>query len=102
MALLQLLCSISDIDINKVGRAKIIVFSKMVELIYYTVNTKMVLPNHFSENMLGSTFTNCKYYLSFLENRCPGGPHTYANNWLKEQSKEHLCSTTSKKYVEPF
>ena len=39
VALLQLLCSISDIDNNKVGRVKIIILSKIVQLIYYTVNT---------------------------------------------------------------
>ena len=90
MTLLQLLFSITDIDINKVGRAKVIVFSRIVEVIYYTVNTKMVLPNHFLENLLHSSFTNCKSYISFLENRSPGGSYTYINNWLKEQGKEPL------------
>ena len=62
MALLQLLCSISDIDMNLVGRTNIIVLPKIVELLYYTVNTKKVLPNHFLENLLRYTFTYCKSY----------------------------------------
>ena len=39
MALLQLLRSSGDIDNSKVGRVKIIVLFKIVELLYDTVNT---------------------------------------------------------------
>ena len=38
MPLLHLLCSISNVDINTVGRSKIVLLSKIVELLYYTIN----------------------------------------------------------------
>jgi len=66
VALVHLLCSISNIDINTASRTKVIIISKVVELIYYTLNSKKVLPNHFLENLLCYTFTNCKSYLTFL------------------------------------
>ncbi len=87
---LHLLCSLSGIDLNTAGNAKIIILSKVVELLYYSMNSKKVLPNHFLENLLCYTFTNCKSQLSFLGNRCPGGSYTYVNNWLREQGINEL------------
>ena len=111
MALLQLLSSSGDIDNSKVGRVKIIVLSKIVELLYYTVNTWKGPSNHLLENLLCSISTNRKSYLSFIGNSCPWGSYTYLNNWLKEQGKEPLTYPSglvksvfnnSKKYAKPI
>lgn len=67
-----------------------IVLSKIRGLICYPVNTKNALPSQSLEHMLCYTFANCKSYLSFLGNRCPGGSYTYVDNWLKELGKKSL------------
>ena len=59
VALLQLSCS-DLIYINTVGRAKMIVLSKIGGLICYTVNTKKALPSQSLEHMLCYIFTSCK------------------------------------------
>lgn len=89
--LLHLLCSICGIDINTASDKKLIIISKIIELIYCCTNGRKVLPNHFLENLLCYSFTNCKSYLSFLGNRSSGGSYSYITQWLKDQSKTPIA-----------
>ena len=88
--LIFLLCSICKVDINTASVSKVQLIAKAVELLYYSMNSKLVLPSHFFENLLCYSLTNCKSYINFLGNRSPGGAYTFLCNWLKEQSKDPL------------
>ena len=57
-----------------------------MELIYYCRNSKLALPQHFTENLMSYIFTNCKSYCSFIGSRSPGGSYPYIQNWLNQQS----------------
>lgn len=88
--LLHCLSNLCNIDINTAGRSKLIILTKIIELIYYCRNSKLVLPNHLIESLLSYYFTNSKGYANFLGNRAPGGSYTYLMKWLKEQASEPL------------
>ena len=90
--LLHLLCKLCKIDLNCDSEKKMIVLAKVVELIYYGRSSKLILPNHFLENMLCYSYTNCKSYLNFQGSRSPGGAYTFITTWLKQQAQLQLCS----------
>ena len=50
-ALILLLCNLCKIDINTAGPSKLNILAKMIELIYYCRNSKLVLPNHLIESL---------------------------------------------------
>ena len=81
--LIQLLSKICNIDVNTASTSKLIILSKIVELIYYCKNSRKVLSNHFLENLLCYSFTNSKSYLSFLGNRSPGGSYSLCKKVVK-------------------
>ena len=58
--LIYLLCSICQIDINTTSSSKMLLISKAMELLYYCMNSKLVLPSHFVENLLCFSLPNCK------------------------------------------
>jgi len=88
--LLHLLSAICEVDVNTANNNQIILISKIIELIYSCKNSKIVLPNHFMENLMCYCYTNCKTYLNFMGSRSPGGAYTHICNWLKEQSQDPL------------
>ena len=88
--LMLLLCNLCKIDINTAGPSKLNVLAKIIELIYYWRNCKLVLPNHLVESLLCYSFTNSKSYANFLGNRFPCGSYTYLTSWLKQQASNPL------------
>lgn len=88
--LIHLISAICNVDLNTTTPDQIIIICKVIELIYACKNSKLVLPNHFIENLLCYSYTNCKSFVNFLGNRSPGGAYTFLTNWLKEQSKAPL------------
>lgn len=88
--LVHLVSSVCNVDLNTADTDQLTLFSKIIELIYSCKNSKIVLPNHFLENLMCYTYTNCKTYLNFMGSRSPGGAYTYLSNWLKELSKDPL------------
>ena len=64
--------------------------AKIVELIYFAKNSKIFLHNHFLENLLNCSYTNCKTKTNFLGVRSPGGSNFYISSWLSEQANEPL------------
>ena len=88
--LIYLLTSVCQIDVNTASTEKLKIFAKAIEMIYYCINSRLVLPNHMVENLLCYSFTNCKSFLNFVGSRSPGGRYTYITNWLKKQSMETI------------
>ena len=88
--LLLLLSNLCQIDINTAKTAKLNLVAKIVELIYYCRNSKLVLPNHFMESLLSYSFTNSKAYSNFLGNRSPGGSYSYLVAWLEQQASDPI------------
>ena len=88
--LLHFLSELCEIDINIASEKKLCVLSKIIELIYYCQNSKLIMPNHFLENLLSYSFTNCKSYSNFLGSRCPGGSYTYISSWLSDQTNSPI------------
>ena len=88
--LLHLLSTICNIDLNTTTPDQVILICKIVELIYACKKSRMILPNHFIENLLCYSCTNCKTFISFLSERGPCGSYTFLSNWLKEHGKEPL------------
>ena len=60
--------------------------AEVIEMVYYCINSRTILPNHFLETLLCYSMTNCKTYLNFISSRSPGGGYSYITNWLKEQN----------------
>ena len=89
-SLINLLYSLCGIQMSSATDNQNILISKAVENIYSCISSKVVLPNHFVENLLCYSLTNCKSYLNFLANRTPGGGYSYISNWLRNQSKEPI------------
>ena len=48
------------------------------------------MPNHFLENVLCYSLTNCKTYANFIASRSPGGAYPYLSNWLNNQAREPI------------
>ena len=86
--LVHMLANICQVDINTATVSKLKIVSKIIELIYYCRNSKLVLPNHFLENLLSYSLTNCKTYSNYLGNRSPGGSYSYLISWLNSQASD--------------
>lgn len=84
---LDLLYPLCGVDKHSANENQILLISKIIENIYSCINSKIILPNHFVENLLCYSLTNCKSYLNFLASRSPRGGYTYICNWLRNQSK---------------
>lgn len=89
-ALLHLINSLCGFDLNIASENKMTIVSKIIELIYYCHNSKLLLPNHFLENLLSYSFTNCKTFTNFMGNRSPGGSYSYIASWLNEQANNPI------------
>ena len=85
---MHLIGSICDVNVNTANKKKLIVFAKVIELIYHCLNSRTILPNHQIDNLLCYSLTNCKSYLNYIASRSPGGGYTYIANWLKQQCKQ--------------
>ena len=88
--LVHLISELCNVDINTASHSQLILVAKTIELIYSCRSSKIVLPNHFIENLMCYCYTNCKSILNFLGSRSPGGAYTHICTWLKDQSKEPL------------
>ena len=88
--LLLLIGTMCGVDMNTASESKINIISKIIELIYYCNNSRLVLPNHFLENLLSYTFTNSRTYTNFLANRSPGGSYSYITSWLNTQANDPI------------
>ena len=86
--LLPLICKLCNFDINCDSNKKATIVAKVIELIYYRQASKLVLQNHFLENILCYSFTNCKSYLNLQGSRFPGGAYTFIIPWLKELAQD--------------
>ena len=84
--LVHLLRNFCETDVNITSEKKLNIICKIVELIYYCRNSKLVLLQHFTEKLMSYIFTNCKSYFSFIRSRSPGGLDLYIQNWLNQQS----------------
>ena len=58
--LVHFLCNLCDTDVNTANDKKLNIISKIVELVYYCRNFKLVLPQNFTENLMCYALTNCK------------------------------------------
>ena len=56
--LLHLISSLCQVDVNTAGTNKLNLVAKIMELIYYCRNSKLVLPIHFTENVIRSQTLN--------------------------------------------
>ena len=74
----HLLCNLCETNINVTSEKKLNIICQIVELIYYCRNSKLVLPQHFTKNLMSFIFTNCKLYCSFIGSRSPGGSSIYS------------------------
>ena len=90
-ALILSLCNLYKIDINTAGPSKLNVLAKIIELIYYCKNCKLVLPNHLIESLLFYYFTNSKSYEIFSNGLCKS---VFDNN--QKIGKTYLISGTNK------
>ena len=90
-ALILSLCNLYKIDINTAGPSKLNVLAKIIELIYYCKNCKLVLPNHLIESLLFYFFTNSKSYEIFSNGLCKS---VFDNN--QKIGKTYLISGTNK------
>ena len=88
--LIQFICSLCDFDLNTSKESKLSVVAKIVELIYYSKNSKLVLPNHFMENVYAYSLTNCKTFCNYFGTRSPGGSYHYMSSWLNMQNNESI------------
>ena len=88
--LLHLICKLCNVDINCDISNKATIVAKVIELIYCCRASKLVLPNHFLENILCYSFTKCKLYLNFQRSRSPGGAYTLTTSWLKELPQDPI------------
>ena len=88
--LIQFISSVCGLDVESASEDKVVLIAKIVEIIYSCINNRLVLPNHFIENLLCYSLTNCKSFLNFMSTRSPGGGYTYITNWLRDQSKDPI------------
>lgn len=58
MELVHLLSKICKIDLNTANEQKLRTLTKIIEMIYFSRNRKLVLPQHFIDNLVGYTCTN--------------------------------------------
>ena len=84
--LVHLLCNLCETDINITSEKKLNIIFKIPELIYYCRNSKLVLMQHFTENLISYIFANCKSYCSFIGSWSPGSSYLYIQNWLNQES----------------
>ena len=73
--LIELLSGLCNVDLNTSKDGKCDILAKVVELIYYCLNSKLMLPNHFKESLHAFSLTNCKTFSNFMGNRSPGGSY---------------------------
>ena len=90
LELVHFLCNLCEIDVNATKEKKLNIISKIIELIYYCRNSKLVLPQHFTENLMCYALTNCKTYSNLLGNRSPGGSYPYLQLWLNQQKDKEI------------
>ena len=88
--LLYLICKLCSVDISCDSSKKPTIVAKVIKLIYYCRASKLVLPNHFLENILCYSFTNCKSNLNFQGSRSPGGAYTFTKSWVKELAQDPI------------
>ena len=88
--LVHFIANLCNIDINTAPQSKLVVIAKIIELVYYSRNSKLILPNHFHENLLNYSFTNSKTMSNFLGSRSPGGSSSYISSWLLEQAHDPI------------
>lgn len=86
--LLHLLGTICEIDVNTAPLKKLTIFAKAIELLYYCINSRVILPIHQIDNLLCYSLTNCKTFMNFIGSRSPGGGYTHVANWLRQQCRE--------------
>ena len=86
----HLLAKICQIDLNTATDRKLLIIEKIIELIYFSRNSKLILPQHFLENLMSYSLTNCKTFSNFMGSRSPGGTHTYLSSWLSQQANEPI------------
>ena len=65
------LCNLCDINLNKSSDAKLYIACKIVELIYYCHNSRIVMSQHFLESLIYNYLTNSNSYSNFLSNGTP-------------------------------
>ena len=58
--LVHFLSSLCSINLNTANEKRLKLIGKIIELIYYCRNSKLVLPEHFIENLISYTCTNIK------------------------------------------
>ena len=88
--LVHMIANLCGIDLNTASDKKLSVVSKIIELVYFCRNSKLVLPQHFLENLLNYSLTNSKSCANFFGGRAPGGSYYYLSTWLNEQSNEPI------------
>ena len=88
--LVHLLATMCDIDLNTASEKQMISLAKTIEQLYHCINSRLILPYHFIENLLCYSFTNCKTFINLASSHSPDGGYAFIKNWLKEQSKSEL------------
>ena len=62
--------------------------AKIVELVYYSRNSKLVLPHHLMESLETYSLTNSKTCANVFGGRTPGGSYSYLTSWLNQQGHD--------------
>ena len=74
--LVHFLSSLCSIVLNTANEKKLKLIGKTIELICYYQNSKLVLPEHFTENLVSYTCTNSKINCNFQGSLSPGGSYS--------------------------
>ena len=65
-----------------------VIMPKVVEQVYKGVNTRIVLPLSFRENMLSYSASTCKKLVNYDGQTSAGGSYTHLLNWLSDQASD--------------
>ena len=90
MELVHLLSKICKIDLNTANEPKLRTLTKIIEMIYFSRNRKLVLPQHFIDNLVGNTCTNSKTYCNYQGAYSPGGSYFTLSSWLNQQARKPI------------
>lgn len=90
MKLIHFLSTMCKVDLNTASESKLRAFSKIIELIYFCHNSKLVLPQHFTDNLIQYSLTNSKTCTNYQGSSSPSGSYFILSTWLNKQARDPL------------
>ena len=90
MELIHFLSTMCKVDLNTASESKLRAFSKIIELIYFCHDSKMVLPQHFTDNLIQYRLTNSKTCTNYQGSSSLSGSYFTLSTWLNKQARDPL------------